>query len=83
MFLTRGDGRQIPIGIAVSPLRAPEGEILGLVAIFQDLTERKRVEEQLRQADRLAALGRLAATIAHEVRNPLAAISGSIEVLRD
>jgi two-component system sensor histidine kinase PilS (NtrC family) len=41
------------------------------------------VEEQLRQADRLAALGRLAATIAHEVRNPLAAISGSVEVLRD
>jgi two-component system sensor histidine kinase PilS (NtrC family) len=83
MPLVRGDGREIPVGIAVSPLRAADGEIVGLVTIFQDLTERKRVEEQLRQADRLAALGRLAATIAHEVRNPLAAISGSVEVLRD
>lgn len=81
--LERADGQHIPIGIAVSPLRASEAEVVGLVAIFQDLTERKRVEEQLRQADRLAALGRLAATIAHEVRNPLAAISGSVEVLRD
>jgi len=53
------------------------------VAIFQDLTERKRVEEQLRRADRLAALGQLAANIAHEVRNPLAAISGAVEVLRE
>jgi two-component system sensor histidine kinase PilS (NtrC family) len=81
--LPRADGREIPIGIAVSPLRASQAEVVGLVAIFQDLTERKRVEEQLRQADRLAALGRLAATIAHEVRNPLAAISGSVEMLRD
>ncbi|MFB3817301.1 MAG: nitrogen regulation protein NR(II) [Candidatus Methylomirabilales bacterium] len=81
--LPRADGREIPIGIAVSPLRTPQAEVMGLVAIFQDLTERKRVEEQLRQADRLTALGRLAATIAHEVRNPLAAISGSVEMLRD
>jgi signal transduction histidine kinase len=53
------------------------------VTIFQDLTERKRSEEQLRRADRLAALGQLAANIAHEVRNPLAAISGAVEVLRE
>jgi two-component system, NtrC family, sensor histidine kinase PilS len=81
--LRRIDGRTIPVGIACSPLRTGEGEVIGLVAIFQDLTERKRVEEQLRRADRLAALGHLAANIAHEVRNPLAAISGSVEVLRE
>jgi two-component system sensor histidine kinase PilS (NtrC family) len=64
-------------------LRRADGGAAGLVAIFQDLTERKRVEEQLRRADRLAALGQLAANIAHEVRNPLAAISGAVEVLRE
>ncbi len=79
----RQDGRTIPLGIACSPLRAADGQTLGLAAIFQDLTERKRVEEQLRRSDRLAALGQLAANIAHEVRNPLAAISGAVEVLRE
>lgn len=81
--LRRADTRTIPVGIACSSLRTPEGEVIGLVAIFQDLTERRKVEEQLRRADRLAALGHLAANIAHEVRNPLAAISGSVEVLRE
>jgi len=81
--LQRRDGRAIPIGIAFSPLRAADGGPVGLVAIFQDLTEKKRVEGQLRRADRLAALGQLAANIAHEIRNPLAAISGSVEVLKE
>lgn len=83
VFLQRRDGRSIPVGIACSPLRAADGGPVGLVAIFQDLTERKRVEAQLRRADRLAALGQLAANIAHEIRNPLAAISGSVEVLKE
>jgi two-component system sensor histidine kinase PilS (NtrC family) len=83
MELQRQDGRPIPVGISCSLLRGAEGEPLGLVAIFQDLTDRKRVEEQLRRADRLTALGELAANIAHEIRNPLAAISGSVEVLRE
>jgi two-component system sensor histidine kinase PilS (NtrC family) len=83
LYLERRDGRPIPIGIACSPLRGEDGKPVGVVAIFQDLTERKQVEEQLRRADRLAALGHLAANIAHEVRNPLAAISGSVEVLRE
>jgi two-component system sensor histidine kinase PilS (NtrC family) len=83
VYLTRRDGRVIPLGIACSPLRGESGDAMGVVAIFQDLTERKQVEEQLRRADRLAALGQLAANIAHEVRNPLAAISGSVEVLRE
>jgi len=81
--LRRRDGRLIPVGFSCSPLRQADGTAAGLVAIFQDLTERKRVEEQLRRADRLAALGQLAANIAHEVRNPLAAISGAVEVLRE
>ncbi|MGE5851219.1 MAG: ATP-binding protein [Candidatus Methylomirabilota bacterium] len=83
VYLTRRDGRAIPVGIAFSPMRGEDEEPVGLVAIFQDLTERKQVEEQLRRKDRLAALGQLAASIAHEIRNPLAAISGSVEVLKE
>ncbi len=81
--IRRRDGIPIPVGIACSTLRGEAGEPMGLVAIFQDLTEQKQVEEQLRQADRLAALGQLAANIAHEIRNPLAAISGSVEILQE
>jgi two-component system sensor histidine kinase PilS (NtrC family) len=83
LYPERRDGRAIPIGIACSPLRGEDGKPVGVAAIFQDLTERKQVEEQLRRADRLAALGQLAANIAHEVRNPLAAISGSVEILQE
>jgi two-component system sensor histidine kinase PilS (NtrC family) len=80
---TRRDGTVLPVGVTYSPLRDGEERLLGAVAIFQDLTERKRMEEQLRRADRLAAVGQLAASIAHEVRNPLAAISGSIQLLHE
>jgi two-component system sensor histidine kinase PilS (NtrC family) len=79
----RRNGARIPVGISLSPLRDQEERVLGLVAVFQDLSEKKRIEEQLRRADRLAAVGQLAASIAHEIRNPLAAISGSIQVLQE
>jgi two-component system sensor histidine kinase PilS (NtrC family) len=80
--IRRQDGRRIPLGVGLSPLRDEAGSILGLVVIFQDLTERRRLEEQLRQADRLATAGQLAAGIAHELRNPLAAISGCVQLLQ-
>ena len=54
----------------------------GVTCSFQDLTDIKRMEEQVRQADRLAAIGRLAAGLAHEIRNPIGSIRGSVEVLR-
>ncbi len=79
----RKDGVVIPLGVNYTPLLDGEGRCLGAVAIFQDLTERRQIEEQLRRADRLAAVGQLAASIAHEVRNPLAAISGSIQLLQE
>ena len=81
--LHQQDGRSIPVGVGLSPLRDADGTVLGLIAIFQDLTEKRRIEERLRQADRLAAVGHLAASIAHEIRNPLAAISGSIQILKE
>jgi len=77
------DGRTLLIGITVTPLKASDDVVLGLVGIFQDLTERRQIEAKLRQADRLATVGRLAAGLAHEVRNPLAAISGSIQLIKE
>lgn len=76
-------GHSIPIGINLTPLKSSEGRLVGLVGIFQDLTERKKTEARLRQTDRLAAVGQLTASLAHEIRNPLAAISGSIELMKE
>lgn len=77
------DGNYIPLGVSISLLSSQGGQRAGVVAIFQDLTDAKRMAERVRQADRLAALGELAAAIAHEIRTPLASICGSIEMLRD
>ncbi len=80
--LARADGATIPIGVSASVLRRGSGEAVGVICSFQDLSDIKRMEAQVRHADRLAAIGRLAAGLAHEVRNPIASIRGSIEVLR-
>lgn len=71
------------LGYAVTPLKSIEGGPYGLTLIFQDLTEMKKLEAQLRMKDRMAAVGELSAGIAHEIRNPLAAIAGSVQVLRN
>ena len=73
----------IPIGLSLSILNDEHGKLRGIIAVFQDLTEAKKLEAHLRVSDRLAAVGRLATGIAHEIRNPLASISGSVEVLKD
>jgi two-component system sensor histidine kinase PilS (NtrC family) len=80
--LVQADGSIIPIGVSASVLRRGSGEPMGVICSFQDLSDIKRMEAQVRQADRLAAIGRLAAGLAHEIRNPIASIRGSIEVLR-
>ena len=79
----RHDGHSVLIGVNLTPMKASDGELLGLVGIFQDLTDRRQTEARLRHADRLAAVGQLAAGLAHEVRNPLAAISGSIQLMKE
>jgi two-component system sensor histidine kinase PilS (NtrC family) len=78
----RASGEELHLGVAASPLRDARGEPIGHVVIFQDVTEVVRMEGELRRSERLAAVGELAARMAHEVRNPLAAISGSIQMLR-
>jgi len=78
----RGD-ELISLGYALTPLRPIHGASAGITLIFQDLTEVKKLEEQLRLKDRMAAVGELSAGIAHEIRNPLAAIAGSVQVLKN
>ncbi|MEW5795630.1 MAG: ATP-binding protein [Candidatus Zixiibacteriota bacterium] len=74
--------RRVPVGLSTSILTEDFGELRGVIAIFSDLTEAKELEQKVRNSDRLAAVGELSASIAHEIRNPLAAISGSVEVLQ-
>jgi len=80
--ITAPTGIIIPIGLSISILTGENYIARGVIAIFSDLTEAKILEVKMRAADRLAAIGELSAAIAHEIRNPLAAISGSVEVLR-
>jgi two-component system sensor histidine kinase PilS (NtrC family) len=75
-------GTSRSIGFAISPLSSLEGTAAGYTLIFQDLTEMKKLEAELRLKDRMAAVGELSAGIAHEIRNPLAAIAGSVQVLK-
>ena len=77
---TELNGRSI--GYAVTPLKSTDGAPAGYTVIFQDLTEMKKLEAELRLKDRMAAVGELSAGIAHEIRNPLAAIAGSVQVLK-
>jgi len=70
------------LGISSSPLVVPAAGVVGYVYNFQDLTEEKRREAEYRTKDRMATLGRMAAGIAHEIRNPLASIAGSVKLLQ-
>ncbi|MBE0557301.1 MAG: hypothetical protein IH628_08720 [Proteobacteria bacterium] len=80
-FLT-GDGRKLLLGGSVSQLRDPSGLTIGKIIIFQDLTAMNEMKESLEKSRRLAFIGEMAASLAHEIRNPLASISGSIQMLK-
>jgi two-component system sensor histidine kinase PilS (NtrC family) len=79
----RPDGTRFPIGFTRTPLLNAQGERSGELFLFQDLTELVELRLAAQRAERLAALGRLAAALAHEIRNPLGAISGSVQLVRE
>ncbi|HXK59251.1 MAG TPA: ATP-binding protein [Acidobacteriota bacterium] len=70
------------VGMSCSPLIAESGEHIGYVLTFQDLTEIKKREQELQLREKMAAIGQVAAGVAHEIRNPLGALSGSLQILR-
>lgn len=76
------DGRRLSLNMTASLLKDERDSVNGIIILFQDITRLVEMEEQVRRQDRLATIGSLAAGIAHEIRNPLASLSGSIQVLK-
>ncbi len=76
------DGRLIDVSLTVSPIKDEEGRVIGASKILRDVSSRKRMEQSLLQAEKIAATGRMAATIAHEINNPLEAVMNLLYLLR-
>ena len=76
------DGTPLILGMTASPLRGRNGEVTGGVLAFQDLTRIREMEEEIKRKKWLATIGEMAAGMAHEIRNPLASLSGAIQVLK-
>ncbi len=81
LHVTAANGAELPLGISTNPL-VHKGDVTGVVAVFQDLTEVREMERRARRNQTLAEVGALAAGIAHELRNGLKPISGSVEYLQ-
>jgi two-component system sensor histidine kinase PilS (NtrC family) len=79
--MSSADGQQRYLGLSVSPLRTGERRTTGYVINFQDLTDLKRLEQEIVTKERMAAIGRLSAAIAHEIRQPLTAVAGAVKQL--
>jgi PAS domain S-box-containing protein len=74
LTLTRRSGVALPVELGTAPLKGGDGKDLGVVGVFRDLTAVRELEQRLQRSDRLAALGTLAAGLAHEIKNPLTAV---------
>lgn len=77
----RPNGEVVALGLSVSPLASTQPGAAGFLLVFADVTEMKRLEKEVRAKENLAAVGEMAARLAHEIRNPLASISGSAQML--
>ncbi len=77
-----GNRRRVAVVCSVSPLVGKTGDVYGLIFAFQDLTQIRAMEETLRRSDRLAAVGRMAAGLAHEIRNPLGSMSAALQFIQ-
>jgi two-component system sensor histidine kinase PilS (NtrC family) len=80
--IVKKDGGIVILGISASLLRDDKNAVRGIILVFQDITKLVEMEEKVRRQEQLAMVGSLAAGIAHEIRNPLASLSGSIQVLQ-
>ena len=78
---TRADGNRLVLGMTLSPLQE-RGTTTGMVGVFKDLTQIRDLEEEMRRKDWLASLGEMSAGMAHEIRNPLGALAGAMQMLR-
>src|SRR5207247_6972026 len=74
LTLRRRNGSSLPIEFSTAPLKGGEGKDLGAIGVFRDVTLVRQLESDLRRSDRLAALGTLAAGLAHEIKNPLTSL---------
>lgn len=81
LFAVRKDGVEVPVEIGLNPIKTAEGSFV--LAAVVDLSTMKRMQAELIRTQSLAAVGEMAATVAHEVRNPLAAISGPLQILAE
>lgn len=77
----RADGNRLILGMTLAPLHE-QGEKTGLVGVFKDLTQVRDLEEEMRRKEWLASLGEMSAGMAHEIRNPLGALAGAMQMLR-
>lgn len=82
LTLRRADGQLLYVDDSSAPIRASDGHLIGTVLVLRDVTERRRSEAALRSSERLALLGRLAATIAHEIRNPLDSVTNLLYLIK-
>lgn len=82
LMLTSRGGKEYPVELTGAPILAGDGQLLGVVVVFRDVTQRRQTEQSLRSSERLNLAGRLSATIAHEIRNPLDTVSNLIHLLQ-
>jgi two-component system nitrogen regulation sensor histidine kinase GlnL len=76
------DGRQVPVSLVTAPLVGRQGNVTGAVAALRDLSRLRELEGEVKRSERLALVGRMAVGLAHEIRNPLGAIRGAVQLLK-
>ena len=81
--LLRPDGNRVPVEASGAPIEDPEGGILGVALVLREASRIRELEEAIKKSERLAYLGTMAASVAHEIRNPLGGIKGASQLLKD